>query len=152
MTAREAKFVSEYVKLGNGTQAAIRAGYSERCANRQAYKLLRRAEIRAAIDERLAQISTEQIAQTQEVMEYLTRVLRGEEKTVVVVASGKKIEIPAPIAERIKAAHLLLKIYGAYQREVNVQVSAADKFIAALEESYRIEETACAELNTVNSN
>ena len=78
-------------------------------------------------------------------MEFLTRCPPRKKTVFVVVPSGKKIEIPIPIAERIKAAHLLLKIYGAYQREAKVQVSAVEKFVSALEESFEIEETACAE-------
>lgn len=139
MTAREMKFIEEYVISGNATRAAIAAGYSARCANRQGYKLLRRPQICAEIKLRLEKISDAKLAETQEVMEYLTRVLRGEEKTVVVVASGKKIEIPAPIAERIKAAHMILKRHGAYQQDMKVSVSATEQFIRALEKSYETE-------------
>lgn len=43
------RFILEYLKDGNGTQAAIRAGYSRRSAHTQAYELLRVPEVQAAI-------------------------------------------------------------------------------------------------------
>jgi phage terminase small subunit len=55
-TDRQAAFVREYVKDWNGTQAAIRAGYSERTADEQASRLLTNSRIRSAIDRRLKQI------------------------------------------------------------------------------------------------
>lgn len=45
MTARQLRFCSEYVVDSNGTQAAIRAGYSRRSANPQAARLLAKANI-----------------------------------------------------------------------------------------------------------
>ena len=46
---REARFVEEYVIDLNATQAAIRAGYSERSAGQRGYELLRKPHIAAAI-------------------------------------------------------------------------------------------------------
>jgi phage terminase small subunit len=46
---RYKKFVDEYLKDLNGTQAAIRTGYSAKTANVQASRLLTNANIKAAI-------------------------------------------------------------------------------------------------------
>lgn len=54
MTPRQEAFVREYLIDLNGTQAAIRAGYSERTANEQAARLLTNVSVRSAIDEALA--------------------------------------------------------------------------------------------------
>lgn len=54
LNPKRRKFVSEYLKDCNGTQAAIRAGYSPRTANEQAAELLAIPSIRAAVDEKLA--------------------------------------------------------------------------------------------------
>lgn len=43
---RERTFVREYMRDLNGTQAAIRAGYSEKSAASQASRLLRKSEVR----------------------------------------------------------------------------------------------------------
>lgn len=57
MKARHEKFINEYIKngLGNGTQAAINAGYSKKTAYSQANRLLKNAEIKAAIDKYLSE-------------------------------------------------------------------------------------------------
>lgn len=50
---KQIAFVQEYCKDYNGTQAAIRAGYSPRTANEQASGLLAKPNIKAAIREHL---------------------------------------------------------------------------------------------------
>jgi phage terminase small subunit len=52
-TDRQFIFVIEYCKDFNGTQAAIRAGYAERSAAEISYELLRKPQIRAAIENRM---------------------------------------------------------------------------------------------------
>ncbi len=57
MSPKHRRFVAEYLKDQNGTQAAIRAGYSPRTANEQACDLLAKPSIRAAVDKKLAEIT-----------------------------------------------------------------------------------------------
>ena len=49
LTARQTRFVAEYLVDLNGTQAAIRAGYSPRTAEAQASRLLRNVKVSAAV-------------------------------------------------------------------------------------------------------
>ena len=49
MTAKHALFVAEYMKDLNATQAAIRAGYSKKTANREGSRLMSNADIKQAI-------------------------------------------------------------------------------------------------------
>ncbi len=51
LTAKQARFVEEYLIDLNATQAAIRAGYSERTANQQGARLLVNVKVAAAIAE-----------------------------------------------------------------------------------------------------
>ncbi len=51
LTPKQWRFVEEYLIDLNGTQAAIRAGYSPNCAAQQAYENLRKPEIVALIDD-----------------------------------------------------------------------------------------------------
>jgi predicted RNA-binding Zn-ribbon protein involved in translation (DUF1610 family) len=53
MTLKQDCFVTEYLALRNGTQAAIKAGYSPKRADQQAYENLRKPEIQRAIKDRL---------------------------------------------------------------------------------------------------
>lgn len=51
LTPKQAMFVREYLVDLNGTQAAIRAGYSEKTANEQASRLLANVSVREAVAE-----------------------------------------------------------------------------------------------------
>lgn len=51
LTAKQQRFVIEYLVDLNATQAAIRAGYAAKGAKDQAYQLMQRPEIAAAIKE-----------------------------------------------------------------------------------------------------
>lgn len=50
MTPKQERFIEEYLVDLNATQAAIRAGYSERTANEQGARLLANASVAAAIE------------------------------------------------------------------------------------------------------
>ena len=66
-----ARFVDEYVKDLNGTQACIRAGYSSNGADVQAVRLLGDARVKEAIDRRLATRAARVGVQADEVLEEL---------------------------------------------------------------------------------
>lgn len=70
---REGLFVNEYLKDFNGTQAAIRAGYTDNpgAAATQAWELLRKPEIQSAINERLRQRMAVQKVDSDYVLEAL---------------------------------------------------------------------------------
>ena len=50
LTAKQSLFVAEYLKDLNATQAAIRAGYSKKTANKQGARLLTFVDIQKAIN------------------------------------------------------------------------------------------------------
>lgn len=56
LSPKQRKFVAEYLKDGNGTQAAIRAGYSTKTANEQAARLLAKASVKGAVEGRLEKL------------------------------------------------------------------------------------------------
>lgn len=58
MTPKQAAFIEQYLIDHNGTQAAIRAGYSKRTARQQAVELLANAEVQQAI--KVAELSAQQ--------------------------------------------------------------------------------------------
>jgi len=49
-------FVQEYLRCGNGTHAAIAAGYSENSAESQASRMLKNAKVRAYLDKKEANL------------------------------------------------------------------------------------------------
>ena len=80
LTPKQKKFADEYIISGNASQSAIDAGYSAKTAAETGYENLRKPHIKKYIDKRLKEIEDESIAEQTEVMQYLTRVMRGEEK------------------------------------------------------------------------
>ena len=120
LTSRQKKFIDEYLISGNGTQAAITAGYSSKAAAVTASKLLSNDEISFEISRRLKQIRSDKIAAADEILQTLTRILRGTETEITAMAVGfgkgariEKVTLPVKIKERLKAAELLYKIQSA---------------------------------------
>lgn len=101
LTEKERIFADEYIKTTNATQSAIKAGYAENSASVTGSKMLRKPKVRQYIDAVMNERSKNTIATADEVLEYLTRVMCGEEKD----AFGLDVSV----ADRTKAAELLGK-------------------------------------------
>ena len=129
MTPKQKRFCDEYLIDTNATQAAIRAGYSEKTAYSIGQENMKKPEIRAYIDERLAEIQSKTIASAEEVMQYLTSVLRGEEKEEVIVVEGcgdgyseaRRMDKGVGAKDKLKAAELLAKRYGLLTDKVGIE-------------------------------
>ncbi|WP_368863032.1 terminase small subunit [Staphylococcus hominis] len=115
LTLKQKQFADEYIRTGNAYQSAINVGYSEKYAKARSHKMLENVGINQYIDDNLEIIQKESIAEADEIMRYLTRVLRGEEKEEILVYVGdgmQEIQTIRPSAkDRIKAAELLGKRY-----------------------------------------
>ena len=133
MNERQKRFVDFYIQTGNASEAARRAGYSERIANRIGAENLSKPVIRTAIDERLKELENHRVADTQENLERLTAIARGEVTEEVVTNTGKKVTVQPKVNDRIKATELLLKVQGAFREKVDVEVSGAEWFKRELE-------------------
>lgn len=144
LTPKQQRFCDEYLIDLNATQAAIRAGYSKNTANEQAARMLAKVSIKEYLKERMAEKESELIASQDEVLRYLTSVMRREyAEHIVVTVSEKKsfyepdvngtmrkvteekeepqiVEIPAKLSDANKAAELLGKRYGLYTDKVDV--------------------------------
>lgn len=148
LTAKQQRFCDEYLIDLNATQAAIRAGYSDKTAYSIGSENLKKPEIREYIDNRLAEKEKELIADQNEVMKYLSSVMRREMKESVVVTLQNKVEkwvkdeetgklkkqtvteekpavveIPAKLSDSNKAAELLGKAYGIYTDKIEAEVT-----------------------------
>lgn len=103
-TPMELKFIDEYMQSGNITQSYINAGYKVKTKNAagvQGWHLIRSPKIKEEIDRRLDAMKSESIASATEVMEYFSKVMRGEIKD--------QFGLEAPLSERTKAAQELAK-------------------------------------------
>ena len=137
LTLKQQRFADEYIISGNATQSAIEAGYSKKYANTNASKLLQNTTIKRYIDEQLEILKNERVADQQEVLEYLTSIVRGEqtEQSVRGVGEGaQEIDnIDVSAKDRIKAAELLGKRYGIWTDKQEVELSGGVQFVDDIE-------------------
>ena len=130
LTAKQQRFCDEYLIDLNATQAAIRAGYSKKTANRIGTENLSKLVIREYIENRMAEKEAALIANQDEVLKYLTSVLRGHSKSTEIVIEGlgdgstkaRKMEKEPSEKDKLKAAELLGKRYGLYTEKVEEKV------------------------------
>ncbi len=135
MTDKQRKFCDEYLIDLNATRA-YKLAYpnvkSESAATSGASRLLRNVKVKTYIDEQLEKISSEKIATAEEVMQYLTSVLRGESQSEIVVIEGagdgyseaKKMNKAPDEKEKLRAAELLGKRYGLFTDKIEVDGNA----------------------------
>lgn len=125
MTEKQKRFADEYLIDLNGTRAykvAYPSVKKDQVAATNAGRLLRNAEVKTYIDEQLEKIHNEKTADAQEVLEYLTAVMRNEQTEEVVVVEGtgdgcseaRTVEKDTSIKDRVKAAELLGKRYSLF--------------------------------------
>lgn len=121
LTNKQARFISEYVKDWSIGQTAKRLGIKVAAAN--AY--LQRPPVIKRLEELRAEMDRAAIADAQEVAEYLTRVMRGEETedNLKGVGAGMQVEIKQQVKpkDRLKAAELLGKHYSMFTDKVEVK-------------------------------
>lgn len=128
LTVKQKKFADEYIKSGNATQAAIFAGYSEKSADTIAVENLGKPSIKTYIDARLEELSKATIAGADEVLQYLTSVMRGEETEPTLIGTGggeqAAIDMDVGAKDRLKAAELLGKRYRLFTDKVDLNVES----------------------------
>lgn len=128
---KQQRFCDEYLIDLNATQAAIRAGYSKKTAYSQGQRLLKHAEAKIYIEARMAEKEKELIADQDEVLKYLTNVLRGKSQSEIVVvenngdftSEARLIQKAPDEKERLKAAELLGKRYNLFSDKMKVDVA-----------------------------
>ena len=124
MTARQRKFCDEYLISGNATDAAIKAGYSPKTAKSIGQRLLTFVDLKQYIEAELDKLHSAKIADAQEVLEYLTAVMRGQHTEQVLKLVGDGIQTVADIdvsaKERIKAAELIGKRYALFSDKMDL--------------------------------
>ena len=131
MTEKQKRFCDEYLIDCNGTRA-YKAAYQnvkkDTVAATNAGRMLRNAEVQKYLSERMDELHNEHTADQQEIVEYLTSVLRGESVSQIVVVVGvgdgcseaRHVEKFPDEKDRLKAAELLGKRYGMWTEKVQV--------------------------------
>ena len=136
MTEKQQKFADEYIVSLNATQAYKKAYPNvkrDKVAQVNGSRLLSNAIIKAYIDERLEELKSERIADQQEVLEFLTSVMRGEVTEPLLVLDGegyqKVIEAKPNVSTRKSAAVDLGKRYGLFVEKQELTSNAVTQIV-----------------------
>ena len=103
LTPNQKAFADEYLICGNITEAAKKAGYSEKTARVIGQENLQKPAVLNYIAERQKEIDDSRIADVKEVMEFYSSVLRGEVKD--------QFDMDAALSDRLAAGRELMKRY-----------------------------------------
>lgn len=130
MTEKQRRFADELLRDPdrNQTRAYMIAYPSVKkpeAARANASRLLTNASVLAYVKQREDEMSSARIADAREIREYLTRVMRGESESEIVVIEGKDVGVSEARAmqkrpdekERMKAAELLGKHLGLWSEK-----------------------------------
>lgn len=104
LTEKQKRFIDYYIETANATESAKRAGYSEKTAKNIGAENL--TKLNFFIQKKLEEKESQRIASQDEVLQYLTKVMRGEEKD--------QFGLDASLQDRTKCAELLGKRYGTF--------------------------------------
>lgn len=119
LTPKQKAFADYYIETGNQTEAARRAGYKQ--PHVQGNQNLDKLSIKQYIDARMKEIESKRIASADEVLQYLTKVMRGEEKD--------QFDLDASLQDRTKAAELLGKRYRLFTDKIEAEVQQQVVFV-----------------------
>lgn len=115
MTHRQELFIQEYIKTGNATNSAIKAGYSKKTARSIGQRLLTNVDIKKKINELSQKIACNSIMTAKERQEYLTKLINAAD---------------VKVSDKLKALDILNKMTGEYIQkvEVNGELKTEDPF------------------------
>lgn len=131
LTPKQKRFADEYIISLNGTEAYQKVYphvKKPESASAAASRLLSNVKVAGYIAKRMVEIDDAAIAKQEEVLKYLTAVLRGKSESEIVVVEGegdgvssaRKLNKRPDEKERLKAAELLGKRYGLYTEKVDM--------------------------------
>jgi phage terminase small subunit len=133
LTEKQKRFADYYIETGNATESARRAGYKGNNLNKVASENLAKLDIKNYIDERIAEKDAIRIAKQDEILAYLSSIMRGEhtEQTLRGVGEGAQMisDIDVSAKDRIKAAELLGKRYAMWTENKNIDVQGSVMFV-----------------------
>lgn len=128
LTLKQQAFVDNYIEIGNATEAYLKAYprvKKETTARTNGSRLLTNANVSAYIANRMEELKTERVADQQEILEYLTSIMRGEQQEEILRGIGEGAQTISDIdvgaKDRIKAAEMLGKRYAMWTDKQQIE-------------------------------
>ena len=129
MNEQQKRFCDEFLANGGNATQAYKKVYpgtkNDNVAAVNANRLLRNAKVQKYLDEHSTSLEehNSKIATAEELQEFVTSVIRGDLREIVVSASGKKVEAPAGVKDRLKAVDMMARMKGMYRDKVDVSIA-----------------------------
>lgn len=124
MNERQKAFCDYYIETASATEAALMAGYSEKTARQMGSENLSKPYIKSYIKRKMDEKEDERIAKQDEILAYLTSIMRGkhQEQTLVGLGMGEQAiaNIDVSAKDRIKAAELIGKRYSMWTEKIEL--------------------------------
>ena len=105
LTKKQKDFCEYYLQTGNAAEAARKAGYSAKTARVIGSENLSKPDVLEYIESRRAEMDKRLIADTDEVLQFYSSVMRGEVKD--------QFGLEASLSDRLKAGDSLMKRFAA---------------------------------------
>ncbi|PGZ45708.1 terminase small subunit [Bacillus anthracis] len=127
LTPKQQAFCDYYIETGNATEAAKKAGYSQKTAKEMGNENLSKPHLKAYIEERMSQKEEERVASQDEILEFLTRVMRGQTTEQIPVGKGEGYfeleDKDTYVKDRVRAAELLGKRHMMWTEKKEIEVT-----------------------------
>lgn len=130
LTPRQSRFVDEYLIDLNATQAAIRAGYSEKTASAVGFENLRKPKIAAAIQERMKNREERTEVTQDRVLKELARLGFADLRGVFTDSGNLKMpsEWSDAMAAAVSSVEVVVRPSGEYDEDGRPEVEHVHKF------------------------
>lgn len=122
LTPKQKAFADAFIETGNASEAARRAGYSEKTAKQMGSENLAKPDVSAYISERMNALEAQRVASADEVMRFFSSVMRGEVKD--------QFGLDASLQDRLNAGRELMKRYAAVKNSADNEMSKLDRLLA----------------------
>ena len=144
LTLKQRRFADEYIISGNATEAAIKAGYSEKTARSQGQRLLTNVDISEFLKNRMEELQDEKILTQKQILVMLSEIASGQAMETTVVTTkvaelledpktGKSVKVyneipqlveyPTKNSDRNKALELLGKRHRMWTDKVDIEAN-----------------------------
>ena len=133
LTPKQRRFCEEYLKSGNATEAAKKAGYKETSCRVIAAENLSKPAISAYIKRRLDEQEAAQVADSNEILKFYTAVMRGEVKD--------QFGMDASLSDRLKAGDSLMKRSAAASDRNRTTMEKLDSMLKEFQDAVKSETT-----------
>ncbi|MFP7288002.1 terminase small subunit [Shouchella clausii] len=126
LTEKQKRFADYYIETGNASEAARRAGYSKKTAHRIGQENMQKPAICDYIKEKMKEKDSERIASQDEILEFLTSIMRGKVQETIPLGLGmgeqKLVKKELDGKDRLRAAELLGKRHAMWTEKQNVEI------------------------------